>query len=474
VSTTVAVSQTDDDNVIDITANTASGDLGVLLVAVSSGVSGVPTPPTGFTTDKSQQNVGSNQWVAVMSKVLDGTETTLTVGNYTSGNRRIRFLRLTSDQSGSWSVDGTATSAESDAAGSIGSGSITTTKEAVLVALTNWSASIAASDDTPTYSNSYASTNYERFRGISAYREVASAGTYSTTVTLDPDITRNLAIVHVAYRKGTAATHATPTPSVVAGVAAVSAPSLSTGSKPTPTAVAAVGAISAPTVQVGSTVSPAAVAGVASVGAPTVVVVTHVTVTPGAVDAVAEVLAMDAETNSTVDPSVVATLAAISSPTITLSAVVAPSTVGVVGGVGSASLVTSSRVTPATVAGAATVSNATVAVGIVVAPGVVQVVGAVGSATITTGSTVTPSVVAAVTSVPAPQVVQPATVLVGTVAGVATVPAVIVGVGVEVSTATVAGVAAVGETVVVIYEEIGVRAGGRPVSVTAVADEDVW
>jgi hypothetical protein len=205
MSTTVAASQTDDDNVIDITANTVSADCGVLLVEVSSGVAGVPTAPAGWETIPGKQNVGSNQWVVIFWKVLDGTETTVTVGNYTSGNRRIRFLRLTSDQAGSWRVNGTPTSAEADAAGSIGSGPVTVDKEAVLVVVTNWSSSIAATDDTPTYSNSYGNTNYERFRGITAYRAVAAAGTYSTTCTLDPDITRNLATIHAAFSKGTAA-----------------------------------------------------------------------------------------------------------------------------------------------------------------------------------------------------------------------------------------------------------------------------
>jgi hypothetical protein len=226
MTTSVAVSQTDDDNVIDITANTVNGDLGVLLVAVSSGVAGVPTAPAGWSTAISKQNAGTNQWVVIFWKVLDGTETTVTVGNYTSGNRRIRFLRCTSDQSGSWAVDGTATSAEADAVGSIGSGSITTTKETVLVAVTNWSSSIAAADDTPTYSNSYGNVNYERFRAASAYRAAGTAGTYSTTCTLDPDITRNLAIVHAAFRKGTATTtvtgsQATETTTAYAGTIAV-------------------------------------------------------------------------------------------------------------------------------------------------------------------------------------------------------------------------------------------------------------
>jgi hypothetical protein len=210
MTTSVAVSQTDDDNVIDITANTVNGDLGVLLVAVSSGPAGGPSAPAGWTNAKTQQNVGTNQYVAIFWKVLDGTETTVTVGNYGSGNRRIRFLRLTSDQSGSWRENGTATSAEADAAGSIGSGSITVDKEAVLVAVTNWSSSMAATDDTPTYSDSYGSVNYERFRAASAHRAVASAGSYSTTCTIDPDITRNLAIAHCAFSKGAAAAGGQP------------------------------------------------------------------------------------------------------------------------------------------------------------------------------------------------------------------------------------------------------------------------
>jgi hypothetical protein len=197
VTTTVAASQISTTNSIDITANAIAGDLGVLLIAVSSGPAGAPTAPAGFGTAVTQQNVGSNQYVVIAWKELLGSETTLTIGNFTSGNRRVRFLRGTSDQSGAWRLNGTPTSAEADAVNSIAAGSIT-------VAVANWNSSIPATEAAATFSNSYGSVNYERFGGVSAYREAASDGAYDTTCTLDPDVTKNLAIAHAAFSKGLA------------------------------------------------------------------------------------------------------------------------------------------------------------------------------------------------------------------------------------------------------------------------------
>lgn len=117
----------------------------------------------------------------------------------------------------------------------------------------------------------------------------------------------------------------------------------------TPSAVAAVSAVPAPTVKGTAVVTPSTVAGVAAVPAPTVIVPTDITATPSAVAAVAAVPAPSPAAAAKPTPSTVAGVAAVPSSTVLAAAKATPSAVAAVSAVPAPTLLAGTIASPSAV-----------------------------------------------------------------------------------------------------------------------------
>jgi len=177
---------------------------------------------------------------------------------------------------------------------------------------------------------------------------------------------------------------ATVTPSTVAAVAALPAPTLKAGSAPTPATVAAVAALPAPTLKAGSAPTPATVAAVAALPAPTLKAGSAPA--PATVAAVAAVGTATLSTGQIVSAVTVAAVAALPAPVVTAGggATVAPATVAAVGGIGAPTLAAGQTVAAVTVAAVASLPAVTVRLSVLIAPATVAAVGGVGAVAVTT------------------------------------------------------------------------------------------
>lgn len=282
---------------------------------------------------------------------------------------------------------------------------------------------------------------------------------------LPPQLVQQLAAIRAAQFPDSSAvsTPATVSPSTVAAVATVGAPTLQTGQTVTAVKVSATATVGAPTVLTGEAVAPATVAAVATVGAPTVQ--TGETVTATTVAAVATVGSVTFTSAASVAPATVAATATVGAPTVQAGETVAPATVAAVATVGAPALRTGETVTAATVAAVATVGTVTVTAGgnVTITASTVAGGATVGAPTVTTGAGVSPATVAAVATVGAPTIRLSVVISPTSVTAVATVGAATAGAGSTVAPATVAIVAAVGAPTI----RLGVLIG--PATVAAIA-----
>ncbi len=246
-----------------------------------------------------------------------------------------------------------------------------------------------------------------------------------------------------ALRLTTGGTDATVTASVVAGTAAVPAPTPSAGTRPAPAAVAAVTTVPSPTPSAGARPTPAVVAAVAAVPAPTPSAGTRPA--PAVVAAVATVPAPTASAGSRPTPATVAVVTAVPNPTESGGATAAPSIVVAVASVPAPTFVgnPNATVTAVLVAAVAAVPAPTPGAGqLVIAVRVISTA-AVPSPTPSAGSRVTATVVAAPgAAVPSPTISYGAGPAPAVVAATTTVPVATPRVGSTIAAVTVAAVAA--------------------------------
>lgn len=238
--------------------------------------------------------------------------------------------------------------------------------------------------------------------------------------------------------------NATATPSAVAGVGAIPAPTITTTNPDatvTPAAVAGVGAVPAPTIIADALTSPSAVAGVATITSPTINLTT--TSTPSAVAGIGAVPAPTVIADALTSPSVVAGTGAVPSPTILGPATATPSAVAGLGAVPAPTITAFAMTSPAVVAGTGAVPSPNVIGDALTAPSVVAGIGAVPSVTITAGATTTPSAVTGVGAVPTSTINLMSTATPVAVAGIGDVPATMPIADANLAPSVVAGVGAV-------------------------------
>lgn len=453
---------------VQVPPERATDDLLLMWVASKpSGTAGTndSITATGWTAVPSgsiRNEIGTDDLRAdVFYRVSDGTETTanLTFGTAIAGTEGISaFITCHDLVDTTTPFDVTTVTSESNAADQWAPTGLTTASADTLVC-----SFVATSDDNAldvvtaqgfvkiAHGEAFDTTvGTDHAVGL-AIKPVASASTAVTCPTWD--ITRNgtdqWVGITLALKKAGGATNATVTPSVVAAVAAVPAPTVSISHTITPATVAAVAAVPAPTIVIA--VQAATVAAVASVPAP--VLSTGVTVSPATVAAVAAVPAPTVSTGSSLTATVVAAVGAVPAPTVSTVTAASPATVAGTASVPTPTISTGSSVAAVAVVAAAAVPAPTVSTAsdATVTATVVAAVAGVEAPTVTTGSSVAPAAVAAVASVPAPtlEVSSNATVTPSVVAATVGVPTPVLSTGATVAATVVAAVTDVGAPTIV-------------------------
>lgn len=228
---------------------------------------------------------------------------------------------------------------------------------------------------------------------------------------------------------------ATASPSTVAAVAAVPAPTVVTGLIVPASTVAAVAVVDAPTMHLSTLVGVGVVAAVAAIPTPSLradanltattvaavgtvpapAVATGETVTAVTVAAVGAVPASTLHMGETVTAVTVAAAAAVPAPSIATggSTSIAAVTVAATAAVAAVTLSAGERVTATTVAATAAVPAATVRLGVLIAAATVAATAAVPAPGLATGTQVAAVTVAALTAVPTPTLAATAAALVG-------------------------------------------------------------
>lgn len=242
-------------------------------------------------------------------------------------------------------------------------------------------------------------------------------------------------------RRESVSADATVTPSVVAALAAIPAPTLSAGSAVSPATVAATAAIPAPSAGAGATTSPATVAATAAVAAPGVSAGSSAT--PQPVPAVAAVPAPGLSAGSTAAPQPVAAVATVPSAALSTGATASAATVNASAAVHAPAVSTATLIAPAVVAATTAVPAPALSTSAGVTPVPVAASATVPAVALSAGTTVGPQAVSGLAAVPAPVVASVTLVAPPTVAAVVSLPPGGISTGGTVSPAAVAALAAV-------------------------------
>jgi hypothetical protein len=223
--------------------------------------------------------------------------------------------------------------------------------------------------------------------------------------------------------KPAASGNSTATPSAVATVTAVPAPTLKATSVATPAAVATVAAVPAPTIRIDQAVTPATVATVVAIPAPTLTTTSKAT--PAAVATVVTVPAPTLIADATATPSAVTTVTAVPAPTPLTSgnSTATPATVVTVAAIPAPTPTATSKATPAAVVTVVAVPAPTLSSSRTATPATVVTVAAVPAPTPKSTVVATPAVVITVVGVPAPGIVAAAKVTVTPVVTTTSIPA---------------------------------------------------
>jgi len=209
------------------------------------------------------------------------------------------------------------------------------------------------------------------------------------------------ATASIAIQPGSAGS-ATATPTTIAALGAIPAPTVQTGSIVTAATVAATSSVPTPTVQAGSTVTAATVAAVSTIPASTPTV--SVAITPTTVAATSAIPAptVTAGGNATATPTTVATTAAIPAPTLAAGSVVTATTVAASAAILAPTVTVRATVTPTTVAAGSSIPTPTVSTGSTITATTVAATASIPSSTRTVSVAITPTTITVVSTIPGP------------------------------------------------------------------------
>lgn len=192
------------------TQSPAAGGLGVLLVQSNNGLStGAPTAPAGWSTAFVASTLDgvtpTGTFAAQFYKVLDGNETTVTVGGTAiqGGTRRLHYQELVSDvMDGVWELHAVnpVNGDRSLNTASIDLGSLAISEEALAYGNVMWDASLPSGTPAPTWTpDGWPLEYYERYHGSMVERPITVDGTYGTVMELASSLTRSMCGGLAAY-----------------------------------------------------------------------------------------------------------------------------------------------------------------------------------------------------------------------------------------------------------------------------------
>lgn len=212
-----------------------------------------------------------------------------------------------------------------------------------------------------------------------AVSTVNASTTISGTV-VSPDANISPSTVAAVASMGAPSLAAEAAPAVVASTATVGAPTVSGDANYAATTVAATASVGSVTFTSDVLITPTVVAAAASVPAPSVVTAGNATVSVATVAATATVGTITFTSSSTVISTAVDGAASVGTATVTASVFITPTTVSATTAVGAPTVTSSANVSVASVTGLATVGSATVTINALVSATSVDGVASVGSA----------------------------------------------------------------------------------------------